>query len=70
MTNVFSHNRTEDPILDEAGTTQLSIEAIRAEVEDYAQRAYKMGKAAKEDEVRCGLADTAVLERRARAPNV
>lgn len=47
-----SHNWTEDPVLDEAGEQQMSIEAIRGEVEDYAQRAYKMGKAAKEDLVR------------------
>ena len=40
---------TEDPILSDDGSeVQLSIEAIRAEVEDYAARAYKMGKANKE----------------------
>lgn len=37
-----SHNWTEDSILDEDGATALSIEAIRAEVEEYATRAYKM----------------------------
>ncbi|KXZ55711.1 DHC8 protein [Gonium pectorale] len=52
-----SHNWTEDPILDEAGQSQMSIEAIRAEVEEYAQRAYKMGKAAKEDQVVVRLKD-------------
>ncbi|KAG2451278.1 hypothetical protein HYH02_003884 [Chlamydomonas schloesseri] len=52
-----SHNWTEDPILDEMGVQQMSIEAIRAEVEDYAQRAYKMGKAAKEDQVVVRLKD-------------
>ncbi len=53
-----SHNWTEDPVLDEAGEQQMSIEAIRGEVEDYAQRAYKMGKAAKEDLVRRQGRDT------------
>lgn len=33
---------TEDPILDEDGNVALSIEAIRAEVDEYAARAYKM----------------------------
>lgn len=42
---------TEDPILDEAGGVQLNIEVIRTEVEEYAMRAYKMGKAFKEDPV-------------------
>ncbi|GLC47993.1 hypothetical protein PLESTB_000047400 [Pleodorina starrii] len=52
-----SHNWTEDPILDENGVSQMSIEEIRAEVEEYAQRAYKMGKAAKEDQVVVRLKD-------------
>ncbi|KAG2501733.1 hypothetical protein HYH03_000233 [Edaphochlamys debaryana] len=52
-----SHNWTEDPILDEAGVQQMSIETIRSEVEEYAQRAYKMGKAAKDDQVVVRLKD-------------
>ena len=39
---------TEDPILNDAGEVQLKIESIRAEVDDYAARAYKMGKANRE----------------------
>ena len=39
---------TEDPILNDDGEVQLSIETIRSEVDDYAARAYKMGKANKE----------------------
>ena len=42
---------TEDPILGDNGEVQLSIESIRSEVDDYAARAYKMGKANKEDQV-------------------
>lgn len=54
-----SHTWTEDPILDEAGAGQMSIEAIRSEVEEYAQRAYKMGKAAKTDEASGGNGEEA-----------
>lgn len=43
-----SHAWTEDPILDETGAVQLNIEVIRSEVDEYATRAYKMGKANKE----------------------
>lgn len=39
---------TEDPILNEAGVVQLNIESIRSDVDEYAARAYKMGKANKE----------------------
>ncbi|KAJ9534885.1 hypothetical protein QJQ45_029552, partial [Haematococcus lacustris] len=46
-----SHNWTEDAILDEDGKVALSIEQIRAEVEEYSSRAYKLGKAAREDPV-------------------
>jgi dynein heavy chain len=43
-----SSSWTEDPILNENGEMQLNIESIRTEVDDYAARAYKMGKANKE----------------------
>lgn len=47
-----SNTWTEDPILDEeSNEVKLSIEQIKAEVEDYASRAYKMGKQYKEDQV-------------------
>lgn len=51
-----SNTWTEDPILDEeSNEVKLSIEQIKAEVEDYASRAYKMGKQYKEDQVWGGL---------------
>ena len=50
-----SNTWTEDPILDEeSNEVKLSIEQIKAEVEDYASRAYKMGKQYKEDQVCVG----------------
>eukprot|EP00201_Polytomella_parva_P020499 CAMPEP_0175042260 /NCGR_PEP_ID=MMETSP0052_2-20121109/2450_1 /TAXON_ID=51329 ORGANISM="Polytomella parva, Strain SAG 63-3" /NCGR_SAMPLE_ID=MMETSP0052_2 /ASSEMBLY_ACC=CAM_ASM_000194 /LENGTH=3805 /DNA_ID=CAMNT_0016305023 /DNA_START=33 /DNA_END=11446 /DNA_ORIENTATION=+ len=52
-----SHNWTEDPVLDDAGQVQLSIELIRSEVDEYAMRAYKMSKASKEDQVVARLKD-------------
>ncbi|KAG1661620.1 hypothetical protein FOA52_002850, partial [Chlamydomonas sp. UWO 241] len=42
---------TEDPILDENGQVQLNMDEIRTEVDDYAMRAYKMGKTYKDDQV-------------------
>ena len=41
---------TEDSILDADGVIQLSMEVIRAEVDEYATLAYKMGKQSKGDD--------------------
>lgn len=43
-----SHAWTEDAILDDDGAVLLNIEAIRAEVDDYATKAYKASKANKD----------------------
>ncbi len=40
-----SHAWTEDPVLEEDGSMSLKIDVIRADVEDFATRAYKMVRA-------------------------
>jgi len=46
-----SQEWTESPILDEDNNVELSIDQVRSEVEDYALRAYTMGKKNPDDPV-------------------
>ncbi|KAF5838995.1 dynein heavy chain, N-terminal region 2-domain-containing protein [Dunaliella salina] len=46
-----SQEWTESPILDEDNNVELSIDRVRSEVEDYALRAYTMGKKNPDDPV-------------------
>lgn len=43
-----SHMWTEEPILDDDSRVLLDVEAVQAEVDDYAQKAYKAAKANKD----------------------
>jgi 2-iminoacetate synthase ThiH len=43
-----SHMWTEEPILEDDSRVLLDVEAVQAEVDDYAQKAYKAAKANKD----------------------
>lgn len=43
-----AHNWTEEPILDDDGRVRLDMDAVQREVDDYAQKAYRATKAAKQ----------------------
>jgi dynein heavy chain len=43
-----AHGWTEEPVLDDDGRVALDVECVQREVDDYAQKAYRAGKANKD----------------------